>query len=172
MDYRPDEPRRPFEVPPDRPIHPLERRPPSEPTAPNIPPPQYPVRRIEVPQSTPIFSYVILGINILVFLADIATNQMLTQLGAKYNPGIIQGEYWRFITPMFLHAGFIHIAANSYFLYIVGPQVERAFGHFRFLAITFFQDLLLRLPASLLDTILFRLGQAGRFSGLLVRCCP
>jgi len=172
MDYRPDEPRRPFEVPPDRPIHPLERRPPSEPTAPNIPPPQYPVRRIEVPQSTPIFSYVILGINILVFLADIATNQMLTQLGAKYNPGIIQGEYWRFITPMFLHAGFIHIAANSYFLYIVGPQVERAFGHFRFLAIYFLSGFAASIASFTFGHNSVSVGASGALFGLIGALLP
>lgn len=38
---------------------------------------------------------------------------------------------------MFLHGGILHIGFNSYFLYIIGPQVERAFGSFRFAALYF-----------------------------------
>jgi rhomboid protease GluP len=36
---------------------------------------------------------------------------------------------------MFIHYGIIHLLINSYSLYIIGPQVERSFGHLRFLAI-------------------------------------
>ena len=47
---------------------------------------------------------------------------------------IRDGEYWRLITPVFLHAqGFIfHIIMNSYILYSLGPNVEQAFGSVRF----------------------------------------
>ncbi len=47
----------------------------------------------------------------------------------------MMGQYWRLLTPMFLHGGFIHLGFNSYFLYLIGPQVEQAFGHWRFAAI-------------------------------------
>jgi rhomboid protease GluP len=45
---------------------------------------------------------------------------------------IIGGEYWRLITPVFLHAGVLHIFFNSYILYALGPNVEKAFGSVRF----------------------------------------
>ncbi|MBN1312456.1 MAG: rhomboid family intramembrane serine protease, partial [Anaerolineae bacterium] len=48
---------------------------------------------------------------------------------------IVQGQLWRLFTPMFLHGGFVHLGVNSYSLYLIGPRVERSFGHFRFLAI-------------------------------------
>jgi membrane associated rhomboid family serine protease len=119
--------------PSGKPVHPLER---------SVPAPQppagrlaEPARRVEFPQSKPILTYALLGINLAVFLADTALNGQLTQLGAKDNAAIMAGEIWRFITPMFLHGGWLHIGVNSYSLYIIGPQVERYFGHRRFAAI-------------------------------------
>jgi rhomboid protease GluP len=66
---------------------------------------------------------------------------VLRQLGAKDNGLIVQGEYWRLITAMFLHAGFLHIAFNGYALLIFGQQVERFYGWARFLAIYFIAGL-------------------------------
>lgn len=51
--------------------------------------------------------------------------------------GIGAGQYWRLFTPIFLHAGLIHIAFNGYALYIVGNVVEEELGWRRFLAIFF-----------------------------------
>ena len=85
-----------------------------------------------------------MGINILVFLADMGLRITgygfqgvgpLTLIGAKDNQAIVRGEYWRLITPLFLHGGILHLGLNRYFLYIVGRLVERAFGTARFLAI-------------------------------------
>ncbi len=51
-----------------------------------------------------------------------------------------ENEYYRLITPMFLHAplgarlGILHILFNMYILRIYGPQVETTFGTPRFIA--------------------------------------
>ena len=50
---------------------------------------------------------------------------------------IDNGEIWRFITPIFIHIGLLHLAFNSYALWIVGPQVEKLYGGARFLRSTF-----------------------------------
>jgi rhomboid protease GluP len=59
----------------------------------------------------------------------------LVRLGAKYGPLIAAGEWWRFITPVFLHAGLIHIAFNSYALFDLGPAVEQIYGTRKFLVL-------------------------------------
>lgn len=59
----------------------------------------------------------------------------LVQLGAKVNDLIDAGQWWRLITPMFLHGGLIHLGFNSYALYVLGPQTESVYGTPRFLAI-------------------------------------
>lgn len=56
---------------------------------------------------------------------------------ASLGPAIANGQWWRLITPMFLHApnGIWHIGFNSYALFLFGPHVEQAFGHVRFLVL-------------------------------------
>lgn len=69
-------------------------------------------------------------------LAGGSTNvNVLITFGAKLNALIQQGEWWRLVTPIFLHIGFTHILMNMITLYFVGMQIEAAFGHTRFLAL-------------------------------------
>ncbi|WP_220192909.1 rhomboid family intramembrane serine protease [Ktedonospora formicarum] len=67
---------------------------------------------------------------------DAALTQGLIAYGAKYNPAIIeQHEYWRFLTPMFLHANALHLAINMLNLLMLGVFLERLLGHMRYLLI-------------------------------------
>jgi len=85
----------------------------------------------------PLFTYIFLGVNLAIFLlmalAGGSTNEStLMAFGVKSNPAIAQGEWWRFITPIFIHIGMLHLFFNSYALWIVGPQVEKLYGPARF----------------------------------------
>jgi rhomboid protease GluP len=85
----------------------------------------------------PIFTYIFFGINIAVFLlmtlAGGTTNEAtLIAFGVKSNVLIDNGEYWRFVTPIFIHIGLLHLFFNSYALWLVGPQVEKLYGGARF----------------------------------------
>lgn len=91
-------------------------------------------------------TFALIGANVAVFvlLASVAKTvdpgtlsyqAALIAFGAKVNSLINQGEYWRFVTPMFLHVGAIHLLVNMYSLYAIGPQVERLYGTSRFLLI-------------------------------------
>lgn len=58
----------------------------------------------------------------------------LIKYGAFYPPFILQyGEYYRFISSIFVHIGISHIFFNGYSLYIFGPQIERLLGSGKFL---------------------------------------
>ena len=48
------------------------------------------------------------------------------------NGDIVGAEWWRLITPMFLHGGLIHFLFNSYLLIQLGPVVEGIFGTTRY----------------------------------------
>ncbi len=90
----------------------------------------------------PIFTYVLIVLNLLMFfLLEInggSTNiDNLIQSGAKYNPAIIDGEWWRIISSMFLHIGLMHLVMNMIALYYLGMTVERIFGSVRFIIIYF-----------------------------------
>ena len=62
---------------------------------------------------------------------DALTNVLLTY-GAKDNALILQGQYWRFITPIFLHVNQLHVGLNMFNFLILGIFLERIFGHIRF----------------------------------------
>lgn len=64
-------------------------------------------------------------------------SQILLNFGAKYGPAIQAGDWWRLITPVFLHIGLTHLVVNSVTVYYIGTQIENMFGHIRFLAIYF-----------------------------------
>ena len=59
----------------------------------------------------------------------------LIAFGVKSNAAIDQGQIWRFITPVFIHIGVLHLALNSYALWIVGQQVERLYGSARYITL-------------------------------------
>jgi len=48
---------------------------------------------------------------------------------------VAAGEYWRLLGAAFLHVGLLHLVFNMIALAVVGPGLERVFGHWRFLAL-------------------------------------
>ena len=63
------------------------------------------------------------------------TSDVLLAFGAKDPVLLTKGEYWRFLTPVFVHIGLIHFAFNSMGLYYVGFQLEKLLGTAWFLAL-------------------------------------
>lgn len=57
------------------------------------------------------------------------------QRGSLIPALVAQGEWWRLLSSMFLHSGFIHLALNMISLYFLGSFVEEAFGRGRYLAL-------------------------------------
>ncbi len=88
------------------------------------------------------FTYIFLAANVLLYLlmsfSGGASGETLVAYGAKLNRLINQGgEWWRFITPVFLHIsvpglGPAHILMNMYGLWMLGPYVERLYGSAKF----------------------------------------
>ncbi|WP_129045158.1 rhomboid family intramembrane serine protease [Companilactobacillus metriopterae] len=61
--------------------------------------------------------------------------QVLLTMGAKTNNLVTSGQWWRLITPMFLHIGFMHLFMNCFSLYIVGQYLEPILGKIRFIIV-------------------------------------
>ncbi len=61
-----------------------------------------------------------------------ADPDLLVRFGASFGPYIRRGEYWRLVTPMFLHVGLIHFLLNNYALLVLGRLLERVYNYGRF----------------------------------------
>jgi membrane associated rhomboid family serine protease len=84
-------------------------------------------------ERTPIASYAILGVTVVVsFLAMQPEGSDLLRL-LELDKGLGNGEWWRLVSPVLVHASLLHLAFNMYFLYLVGPLVEQVYGSARFL---------------------------------------
>jgi rhomboid protease GluP len=106
------------------------------------PPPREQRVAITTPRTRPIVTYTLLVIIIIIFLLQSAGEyifgyDLVANLGMKVNELILGGQYWRFITPIFLHGSILHVGFNMYALYIFGPGLERYYGHWRFLLLFF-----------------------------------
>eukprot|EP00250_Pteridium_aquilinum_P006060 c16046_g1_i1 orf=112-1176(+) len=80
---------------------------------------------------------VLIGLNVLMFVAQEASHGKLLLLGAKVNSLIDRGQVWRFLTPVFLHASLPHLLTNCYSLHSIGPVIEAQGGAGRFLVVYF-----------------------------------
>ena len=83
-------------------------------------------------------SYLLIALSIIIFgLQNIAEwlfgYDFLLLYGAKINQFILQGDFWRFLTPAFLHGSIIHLSFNMYAIYSIGPSLERKYGSTSFI---------------------------------------
>lgn len=88
---------------------------------------------------TPVTFLLLLAIA-AVFVLQLLTgleNGPLIQLGANYGPAVRQGQYWRLVTSMFLHGGFVHFGFNAWGLFQLCGLFESWLGSWRLLVVYF-----------------------------------
>ena len=98
--------------------------------------------RIKMPQAKPVATISLIVFTTILYVfqyLQTATNNTdtLFLLGGKINVLISAGQVWRLITPVFLHGSIAHLGFNMYALYIIGRNLERFYGHGRFLLLYF-----------------------------------
>ena len=113
-------------------------------------------------------------INVAVYLVTVfqgngisAPGGRLFAEGALYGPAVSDGDWYRLLTAMFLHASVLHIAFNMFALYWLGTVVEEAIGTARFLLIYFVSGLAGSAGALLLDPDRFTVGASGAIWGIM-----
>ena len=119
---------------------------------------------------TPVVTYTLIAINILIFLLGIIFNMQdaLINLFANYGPLVTENhQYYRLFTSMFMHANFLHIAFNMYALYLLGSQAEGFFGKTKFLTIYLLSGLSGSLLSILLNQGAVSVGASGAIFGIL-----
>jgi len=121
---------------------------------------------------TPIVTYVLIAINVLVFFLELNNGESFIQRWAFVPSRFLTdpvGDIATLFTSMFMHAGWAHLLGNMLYLWIFGDNVEDRLGHGLFfvfyilcgLAATFAQ-LLVSLGSSVANV-----GASGAIAGVL-----
>jgi len=109
-------------------------------------------------QTTPYINYLIIGLNIVVFLIELSQGSsfingysvvpyeithgvdLVSRVPVRGVPGGFIPEapgptpiYLTLLTSMFMHGGWLHIGGNMLYLWIFGDNVEDNFGHLKYL---------------------------------------
>jgi rhomboid protease GluP len=121
--------------------HPLERPQPPAPSPEESSSPKRQQVTLHIPIVKPWITFGLIAVNLAIFILTYVSpdmNYALLNDGANNQRLVlVDGEYMRLLTSMFLHGGIAHIIMNMYALYIIGGNVEGLFGHARFAWIYF-----------------------------------
>jgi membrane associated rhomboid family serine protease len=140
------------------------------------------MRRRSAVNDPAIVTKVLIGLNVGVFLINLAQGASLGQnAGSLYikwlliakgltndGPiGVAEGEWWRLLTAAFLHGSIIHLAFNMLFLWIIGSPMEAAIGRARFIGLYFVSALAGSAGALVAAPLSPTVGASGALFGLL-----
>jgi len=85
--------------------------------------------------SRPAAVWIIIGINLLIFIATLIDRNLILLLG--FQPASFLAMPWTIVTNLFVHSGLWHIFANMITLYFFGSFLSRLIGTPRFLLVYF-----------------------------------
>lgn len=94
-----------------------------------------------IPRKHYFMTPILINLNLLIFLFLVIIGgsffsfkaDLLLKWGANYRPSILEGEYWRLFTSMFLHGGVMHVLMNCYGLFLGGMFLEPVLGRGRYI---------------------------------------
>lgn len=91
-----------------------------------------------------IITYILIGINILVFLLMYLFGRGSTDIATIYYfGGLIKGSgLFRIIASMFIHIGVLHLLVNCYSLHIIGNEIENFYGKYKLIYIYLFSGII------------------------------
>lgn len=122
----------------------------------------------------PLVVCVLIAANLIAFALSVSagadpllpTPDQIFAHGGNFGPVTLGGEWWRLVSSMFLHYGFIHLASNMFSLFVIGRHVERSYGRAAFLALYVFSGLTGSL-ASALPSKAVSAGASGAVFGVM-----
>lgn len=139
--------------------------------------------RDDVPsKSFPIVTVTLIGINIGVFIQELALGPQLQDFLFLYGVVPAKWSYWGkvpdlsfgdltlpYFTSLFLHGGWFHLIGNMWYLWLFGDNIEDRLGHVRFLLFYLACGLLAGIVHTTysFDAHLPAVGASGAIAGVL-----
>lgn len=121
---------------------------------------------------TPLVTYTLIVINVLVFLLELSAGDAFINewafVPARFsrNPA---ADVHTIFSAMFMHGGWMHLFGNMLYLWIFGNNVEDRFGHVRFLIFYLVSGILATLAqyAAMPGSSIPNVGASGAIAGVL-----
>ena len=136
-----------------------------------------PIRDLNPTRRTPYVTYVLIGLNVLVFIYEVmlplpGLERLITNWGVV--PYLVTNAFslpvaLTFITSMFLHLGFAHIVGNMLYLWIFGDNIEDCMGPVLYTIFYFMSGIFAGLAQILVgpDLMIPSVGASGAVAGVL-----
>jgi membrane associated rhomboid family serine protease len=94
----------------------------------------FPLRDTEPSYTKPVVTMFLIAVNLLVFLYEASLDPYtLNALIGQYGLVPVDFHFSAIMTSMFLHAGWLHVLGNMWFLWIFGDNIEDILGHEKYL---------------------------------------
>jgi membrane associated rhomboid family serine protease/Flp pilus assembly protein TadD len=120
------------------------------------------------------FALIVVNVAIYAFLAykggpsfkeHPSDTEFLIKWGAQYGPRMIEGQWWRLVTAIFLHGSISHLGVNMLTLWFLGRQLEQI-GRMRYLIVYFLSGIAGGVTSLLWDPTIAAVGASGAIFGL------
>ena len=103
-----------------------------------------------------------------IFVLNLFSLLPIMQYGTGINLYISEGQWWRLVTPIFLHQSFTHLLFNGFSFAIFGPTLERYLGSFKFMLFFLTTGLIANIATYFLKPLTYiHIGASGAIFGIL-----
>ena len=116
------------------------------------------------------FGAIISIIEPLTFTNIIITNQGFVSMSSFNQTFFIDNQWWRLISPMFIHFSFAHLAFNCFWVYILGEKIEKINGSLIFMILVLISSIVSNLSQFYWTSSNLFGGLSGVIYGLLGFC--
>ena len=104
----------------------------------------------------------------IVFILTLFPLFPIVYYGTGINLYISEGQWWRLITPIFLHQSFTHLLFNGFSLAIFGPTLEKYLGTFKFILFFLSTGLIANIATFFLNPLTYiHTGASGSIFGII-----
>ena len=120
-------------------------------------------------------TYTIIALNIFIYVISAFLSgdlidmdlETLVEMGALFGPmTVLDEQWWRLFTAMFLHGGMTHLLMNMFSLYIVGRAAQMYFDTKSYVSIYLFSGLIGGLVSLYMHPVSVGVGASGAIFGI------